>query len=141
MIISAITASSVSLHYKSLTLKGASTDTTSAMICSYDTHCRMIHNRLILLLRVIECSITLIVGCVPTIHGLWTKTILYSAFYSRLRSTFSRMSLTQSRKSERSKGSHSQALGGASGASSEAINYTFDLQYEDSGVERPGPWE
>ncbi|EMR70419.1 putative integral membrane protein [Eutypa lata UCREL1] len=74
-----VAASAVGLYFKWLSLSGTSTDVKSAMICT-----------------VIELSIAIMVGCVPSLYTFWSSIVINTAFYSKLQTAFSQITLTRS---------------------------------------------
>ncbi|KAI1457881.1 hypothetical protein F4805DRAFT_426738 [Annulohypoxylon moriforme] len=68
----AITASAISLYFKSMSFAGHSTTLTATLFCT-----------------IIECSLAIIVGCVPGVRACWSA-YKKSALHNRLRLSLSR---------------------------------------------------
>ncbi|EHK99467.1 hypothetical protein M7I_4624 [Glarea lozoyensis 74030] len=99
----AIVASAVSLYYKWGSFKGTSNDLTSAMVCT-----------------VIEASIAIIVGCIPSTYSFWSQSIVKLTIYSRIKTAFSSMSGSRSRTTKSTK--RSTFASNPAGGSGDHIN-------------------
>ncbi|GAB1311479.1 hypothetical protein MFIFM68171_01689 [Madurella fahalii] len=74
--------------------------------------------------QIVECSIAIMVGCVPALRSFWTHHIINLSIYSRIQSAFS---ATRSKRTQASVGSKAR-----SGASSEHINSPpFDVELNE----------
>ncbi|EPE33788.1 hypothetical protein GLAREA_06801 [Glarea lozoyensis ATCC 20868] len=106
----AIVASAVSLYYKWGSFKGTSNDLTSAMVCT-----------------VIEASIAIIVGCIPSTYSFWSQSIVKLTIYSRIKTAFSSMSGSRSRTTKSTK--RSTFASNPAGGSGDHINDSSSSQY------------
>lgn len=80
---------------------------------------------------VIEASIAIIVGCIPSTYAFWSQTIVKLTIYSRLRTAFSSFSTTRSRTAKSTK--RSTFSSNPTGGSGDHINDTVASQYVELG--------